>query len=349
MQPSFCRAVCHATVIAVASLGPINLVLAAMIETVPVGNPGNAPDTRFNASVGAVASPYRIGKHEVTNSQYVEFLNAVDPTGANARGLYSTDMTTDQQGGVEFNAGAANGAKYSFKSGRGQNPVVFVTFLDAIRFANWLHNGQGNGDTEDGAYALGATTILRSPNAQWFLPSEDEWHKAAYHKNDGVTGNYWVFPTGTDNVPFSDNPPGSDAPDPSNTANFYKTGNFPGTYDTGFAVTGLISFDPNQNHLSDVEGYPQSASPYGTFDQGGNVHEWTESFIPAGGSNFRILRGGSFLSTSPDLEAGSRSTFNIVLDAFEYGFRVATIVPEPSSLGLGLAGVLALFVRRPRR
>ena len=50
-------------------------------------------------------------------------------------------------------------------------------------------------------------TITRNPGAKWFLPSENEWYKAAYHKNDGVTGNYWNYPTSTDVLPYSDQPP----------------------------------------------------------------------------------------------------------------------------------------------
>ena len=44
-------------------------------------------------------------------------------------------------------------------------PVNYVSFGDAARFANWLHNGQGNGDTESGAYINvgNESTIAREP------------------------------------------------------------------------------------------------------------------------------------------------------------------------------------------
>src|SRR5262245_51969646 len=48
---------------------------AAMIDTVPIGNAGNAADG--SGGFGSIAYPFRIGKTEITNSQYVQFLNAV--------------------------------------------------------------------------------------------------------------------------------------------------------------------------------------------------------------------------------------------------------------------------------
>ena len=108
-----------------------------------------------------------------------------------------------------------------------------MSWDDAARFCNWLHNGQPTGQdastTEDDAYPLnGAMTreafgpVTRNAAAQWFIPTENEWYKAAHHKNDGSTGNYWDYPTSSDIRPYSDQPPGSDAPIPSNTGNFPK-------------------------------------------------------------------------------------------------------------------------------
>jgi hypothetical protein len=52
--------------------------------------------------------------------------------------------------------------KYAAKRKRESFPVVYVTWYNAIRFANWMHNGQGSGDTETGTSTLGD---LSSPNA----------------------------------------------------------------------------------------------------------------------------------------------------------------------------------------
>ena len=49
---------------------------AVTIETVLIGNPGNPPDTRYDPTgIGSVGYDYRIGKYEITNAQYAEFLN----------------------------------------------------------------------------------------------------------------------------------------------------------------------------------------------------------------------------------------------------------------------------------
>ena len=139
----------------------VSATSAATVATVPVGNPGNPADTRYDATgFGSVGYTYQIGKHEVTNAQYVEFLNGVDPTGANARGLYdASGMSSNALGGITLNSGAASGSKYQVKPGRGNSPVTAVSWYDTIRFANWLHNGQGSGDTETGAYTLLGGTL----------------------------------------------------------------------------------------------------------------------------------------------------------------------------------------------
>ena len=49
---------------------------AITIPTVLVGNPGNGNDPLTGSLYGGVADAYRIGTTEVTNAQYVEFLNA---------------------------------------------------------------------------------------------------------------------------------------------------------------------------------------------------------------------------------------------------------------------------------
>ncbi len=300
--------------------------LAITIPTVPVGNAGNAADpadgdvhTLGVQHFGAVGYDYRIGTTEVTNAQYAEFLNAKAASG-DPLALYNS--ASSQFGGIS-RSGSSGSFAYMARPGRENMPVVEVSWFSEIRFANWLHNGQGSGDTETGAYTLlgGSPTpsndrdITRNPGATWFLPSEDEWYKAAYHKNDGPTGNYFKYPTASDMAPIAEAPAGG-----SNSVNY------------NFAV----------NDLTIGGAYTDSDSPYGTFDQGGNVWEWNEAlFAPY----YRVVRGGSWDGNSNDLQASARNSYEPWFGYDNIGFRVAT-VPEPSSLALAVVGLLAVALWR---
>ncbi|HME68324.1 MAG TPA: SUMF1/EgtB/PvdO family nonheme iron enzyme [Myxococcota bacterium] len=211
----------------------------------------------FGANCGSVPYTYYISKYDTTNAQYAEFLNAVDPGGSNALTLWNPNMQTDtNDGGISFVSGNASGSKYVVNSGFANDPVVYVNFYDALRFANWLNNGQGSGSTETGAYTLmGGTpspsnglTVTRNAGAAIFLPSENEWYKAAYY--NPISGSYFAYPAGT-STPTVCAAPGATP----NTANC-----IPG---------GPIK-------VTNVGAYTGSASPYGTFDQGGNVFQWNE-------------------------------------------------------------------------
>jgi hypothetical protein len=232
-------------------------------------------------------------------------------------------------GGIE-QTGADGSYSYSVKAGFENLPVTYVSFYDALRFANWLNNGQGSADTETGAYLLlGGTpvpsnvpTITRAPGAITFLPSENEWYKAAYYSPGGV---YFDYPTGTDTVT------GCVAPgaDTGNSAN---------------CATGALTI---------VGAYGLSGSPYGTFDQGGNLWEWTEVIRD---STSAVTRGGNWEDGAGNL-AASAPTFNdLASERDDYGFRVASLVPEPAQVLLVLTGGLVLAVvrrwtttRSPRR
>ncbi|TWU29484.1 SUMF1/EgtB/PvdO family nonheme iron enzyme [Bythopirellula polymerisocia] len=330
---------------------------AVTFDWATVGNPGNLGDRQYvqgQGSFGAVNYVYRISKHEVTNAQYTEFLNAIDPMGSkpNLGGsdpfLYTHFMFTNANGGINFNGGAANGSKYQVKPGRDNNPVTFVSFFDAMRFTNWLQNGQGSGSTESGVYTIGSGySEIRNPSATYFIPSEDEWYKAAYHKNDGVTANYWRFPTSTHATPYSDQPPGSGSPTQSNTMNSRNDDGIANGYDDGYAVTGSTSTSSTQNYLTDVGAYTASLSPYGTFDQGGNVLEWNEAAIFQ--SSFsRGLRGGNWTCSSSCSIASPPLYSYTGTESEVIGFRVASAVPEPSTNLLVAFATLGLMIWRRR-
>jgi formylglycine-generating enzyme len=301
---------------------------AVTIAWSPVGNPGNAPDTVVmttdgTTGYGSVGYAYRIGTKDVTNSQYVDFLNAKDPGGANTLGLYNSNMSNATFGGISFAAGNPGGSKYGVISGRGNHPLHNVTWYDAIRFANWLNNGQGSGDTESGAYTLlGGTptpsnglSITRNAGATVFLPSENEWYKAAYY--NPATSSYFKYPTSSNTAPTAEAPPGG-----SNSANYNNV----------------------VQNLTDVGAYTGTTSPVGAFDMGGNVFQWNEALISG---SFRGLRGGSFFGDSSDLLSSFRFNGGPANEFDDIGFRVES-VPEPSTGVLVVAACGLMWVLRKR-
>ena len=195
------------TTLGLAVLAGISLVSPAFavlsIDYVPVGNAGNAADT---TGYGAVGYAYNIGTYEVTNAQYVDFLNAKGAS--NSNGIYN--LTMGHTGGTYnygniIQSGSSGSYTYSVSSTYANQPVVGVTWFDAARFSNWLGNGQGSGSMEMGAYTLnGATSgiINVNPGAAVYIPSENEWYKAAYY--NGANSTYSLYPNGQNTMTQAD-------------------------------------------------------------------------------------------------------------------------------------------------
>jgi formylglycine-generating enzyme required for sulfatase activity len=346
----------------VATVGTVAMLLAASValgdvfnmgpgltslETVNVGNAGNAADTRYaTPGYGAVSYEYKIGKYEVTAGQYTAFLNAVAVT--DTYGLYSTDMDTAVYSfGCNIKRTGSSGSyAYTVASDWANRPVNTVSFWDAARFTNWLHNGQptgaqGAGTTERGTYTLDGYTgsdgraIQRNADWKWAITSEDEWYKAAYYKGGSTNAGYWDYPT------RSNTAPGQNIADASgNNANYY---------------TDPHAYPIHDGKYTTIVGeFQNSAGPYGTFDQGGNVWELNEA-IPNQSSTYaaRGQRGGAFYYYyfrdvyDGDLLASYRGMWNHPTgESFVFGFRVASQVPEPATMALLAMGGVGIISRR---
>ena len=307
------------------------------IETVAVGDPGNAADT---SGYGAVGDVFNIGKYEVTISQYTTFLNSVASVTSDSYiiNLWDSAMTSDLNvAGISRSGSGTLASPYSYSViGSGNRPIAYVGWYDAARFANWMHNGATNGaSTETGAYTLDGAEVgarTKNPGATWALPTENQWYKAAYYKGGGRRAGYWDYPTQSDTVPS--NMIGGEP----NQANYM---------DGLYAVTQWSIISSSQNYLTDVGAFSNSASAYGTYDQGGSLWEWLDEEITDPYRGNYGMRGGSW--NSPERHLKFSGKFMPTWPSNMVGFRLAT-VPEPSTYALlAMTAAGALWLARRRR
>jgi formylglycine-generating enzyme required for sulfatase activity len=225
-------------------------------------------------------------------------------------------------------------------------PATGVSWNEAARYVNWLNTSQGYSPaykfaTQPGdvGYSSNANLSLWTPmdpgylasnqfrnsQAKYFLPSMDEWYKAAYYdpNANGGTGGYWDFPTGSDAVPTA-----------------VSGGTAPGT---------AVYNQPINQGPADITS-AGGLSPYLVMGMGGNVFEWTETEIDLVNDNpssLRGMRGGHWVSVSGSLSASIRNLDPPTSENNDIGFRVASI-PEPSSAVLLMLASVGLWQRRKR-
>ena len=179
----------------------------------------------------------------------------------------------------------------------------------------------------NGATTYGALmAVTRNSTAAYFIPTENEWYKAAFYKGGGTNAGYWTYATRSNVVPSN-----VLSATGTNNANFFD----------GSTYTDPVNF------LTPVGAFAASPSPYGTFDQQGDVFQYNEDLQTFG----RTFRGCDFGHNITE----DNKTFWADPDpmwAFPNGgFRVASsvAVPEPTSIALLLAGAVALGICRQRR
>jgi len=266
-------------------------------ETVLVGNPGNEKDA---TGYGAVPYVYRIGKYEVTNEEYCEFLNTVNRVGEFNK-LWRWQMERKPGGGIT-RSGEAGAYVYAVKEGMARKQAVLMSWYETLHFCNWLSNGKGESSIHTGPYSFtnkwGSLTIempdhaalSTGKEAKWVLASEHEWYKAAYYDPSKPGGaGYWDYPAKGDEPPEA---------------------------------------HLNTEQVQDVGSHTGSASPYGTFDQGGGVWEWNET---RQNGNCGV-RGGSYWynARAVYMHAKTRYVSNPPEFVYDnYGFRVVALGGEP--------------------
>jgi formylglycine-generating enzyme required for sulfatase activity len=257
----------------------------------------------------------------VTVEQYAAFLNA---KATRADGANASVVTSLHYYGMYYDLNVAqirrNGSgtaespyAYTVKSEEAKKPVTFVTWFNAARFANWLHNGgMADSDMEDGAYTLNGAlygTFPRNSGAKYWIPSDAEWFKSAYYKGGSLNNGYWMFPTQSDVLP------GNSSATAANQANWRK--------DDKYFATQSSTLESTVVYLSDVGTFTNSPSAYGTFDQGGNVDEWTDTVMSSQFGDEKITRGGSWISGGLNADVSPVATALPTDRNSKLGFRLA--------------------------
>lgn len=274
------------------------------IEFVTIGSPGNPPDANPNPA-GAVPYTYRIGKFEVSE-RMVDAANALGGLG----------ITQD-----------ARGPDY---------PATSVTWFEAARFVNWLNTSTGNAPAykfdamgefqlwlpSDAGY--NPANLYRNNLAKYFLPSLDEWHKAAYF--DPVAGAYYDYPTGSDSVPDGIDFPGDAM--------------FDAVFDDGGS-------NPSPNQIGDVGVF----SAMGTAGQGGNVTEWLETAFDRASDKVaedRRENGGGWLAIANGMLAwNGRTGLPPAFQSSALGLRIGALIPEPNCAVIAAFSLSVKWLRRP--
>jgi sulfatase modifying factor 1 len=270
------------------------------IQFVTIDHPGNDTDTHTGTLLGSVPNVFRIGRFEISE-QMIEAANQLGGLG----------ITMDTRGS--------------------NKPATSISWFEAAKFVNWLNtstgsppaynfNGTGFMLWPPGSAGYDSANLYRNSLARYFLPSADEWHKAAYY--DASQTAYFIYPTGSDAVPT----PTSSGSAP-NTAVFDQP----------------LAQGPAE--IAQAGGL----SPFGTMGQGGNVWEWEETDFDRFNNAInspRGLRGGFWGAGSPPLLSSFRTATEPSVEGSLAGFRVASI-PEPGSLILLSTICLSMLALRP--
>ena len=329
------KSICRCVPCLLCLFAAVELRADVIIQMTTIGNAGNADDLAWEGNpdttvddiwLGGVDYDYQISTYEVTVAQYTEFLNAVAASDPN--GLWSSSMGDGGGIGIPIitRSGEDGSYTYTAASGTENEPVRYVSFYDATRFCNWLANGQGSGSTETGSYTLAdGYSLARTTSATWIIPSEDEWYKAAYY--DPVNDTYYDYPNGSDDVPSE--------PADSTTTREMNFGDDPYWNPDG----GL------REYFTQI-GETTGCSAYGVYDMGGNVEEWTDSFTAP---NYRIARGGGLFEPETSLRTTHQQPRDPTAEGDGIGFRVAYLIPEPSSVVLMFLGSLGCALGWLRR
>ena len=312
-----------------------------------VGSYGNAANP--TTGLGRVTYDYRISAYETTISQYADFLNNSYAGKNGLYGVYNTNIgaktSVNPPNGVGITqSGTAGSYTYTVVNGFADKPVNNINWFSAARFVNWYANDKSGSATatETGSYTIPAgrasgDVVARNAGAKIFLPSADEWTKAAFY--NPTTQSYSTWPTQSNTRPTATLPTGAEQITAENTANYNPQ------------TVGVTT------KMTNAGTYVNTTSTYGLFDMSGNVTEMTDTAQTGDAARFQAL-GGSWASTASTMDSFFSSNnvgeFRVAANATAaVGFRVAAVaVPEPGNMvaaGMGIAGLVGVQLAKRRK
>jgi len=322
-----------------------------------IGDPGNVaydgefdlssdfPEDRFSVGHGSVDYTYQMSKLEVTTGQWLDFVNRFATQSSNP-----ISFLRGSSRGIVGSGPFGNYALNPHVDNAEQLPVE-VTFVSSMMYANWLHNGTPDDINSlfHGAYQLdfepGENPTLEQvplehePDAKFWIPTLDEWIKAAHYDpdHDGPgEGGYWRYNTTSDTAPVTGLPGegGTSAGLP----------NSPDEHDPDFV-------SPTEIPLG---AYPETMSPWGLLDTSGGNQEWTAGLWPVlHQADNRLLGGSGPLVDGTDndeISLGFRifSHGNVGFVLAGNGLRLASPIPTPSAIMVFAFGIAVVHRSRAR-
>jgi len=125
-----------------------------------------AGDFRYDDSTVVYVPSYMIGRTEVTNRQYCEYLNAADPSGSHY--FDSMEIIREVVGSDVY---------YHVQSGRDNYPIRYTTYYDAEAYCQWRSSVTG---------------------LNYHLPNQYQWQKAAAWDPQGEI--FYVYGHGSSSI-----------------------------------------------------------------------------------------------------------------------------------------------------
>jgi hypothetical protein len=330
---------------------------ASGIDFVTVGAVGNAPwqgnGTPGDRAIGrgTVNYEYRIGKYEVKSNEWAEFFTAaLDRPAGDEIPHVGLPFTTGMIATTPQNTQNPNAQAFTTTPQSAWRATGGISWRTAAIYCNWLHNGKATNREAflSGAYDVSTFGLApigfsdqreRSPGAKYFVPSWDEWLKASHYdpnkqNGDGTLGGWWLFSNSTDTT-ITYGPPPSFGGDGTGMAN------------AGFDLPGALDFEIPLNS------YPNVRTPWGLVDAAGMTREWTEEAVLTAGQLVARRADGSYWTQSGGVAFFSDQVISAGSDdpdigSLINGFRIAAVVPSPSTVAIGMA-TLFLGTRRRRQ